>query len=238
MRQASFWRARLEAVVELDLDPGRAEPLGAAARDSALGSRAADDDARDPAASDRVDAGRRAPVVGAGLERDVERRPARALARRLERGDLGVRPAAAARASPRRRPRRRGRRRRRRPGSGRRPAPPLGELERPRAGSAPVAWTRVAGRRAAGPRGRRSRAPRRTGSRPLAQRADVLRPDAAVDLDVHPAAAARAAARIAVERLGHERLPRVARMDAHAEHEVDRRLARRVRRLVRRPSPD
>ena len=98
---------------------------------SGFGSRRADDDARDAAAIDGVDARRRSAVMGARLERDVERRAAGALARRLERDDLGVRaarplvPALADDLAVARR------RRRRRPGSGaRRAAAALGELER------------------------------------------------------------------------------------------------------------
>src|SRR4051812_29033743 len=83
-------RPRLEALLDLHVDPGRPEPLGPAARVLAR-IRGADDDPCDPGREDRVDAGRRAAVVRAGLQRDVERRAARLLPRRLERPNLGVR---------------------------------------------------------------------------------------------------------------------------------------------------
>ena len=52
------------------------------------------DDARDARRDDGVGAGRRPAEMRAGLERHIERRAARRLARLAERDDLGVRPAA------------------------------------------------------------------------------------------------------------------------------------------------
>ena len=56
-----------------------------------LGSRTAIDDARDARGDDRVDARRCLAVVRARLERHVHRRAARAITRRAQRVDLGVR---------------------------------------------------------------------------------------------------------------------------------------------------
>ena len=168
----------------------------------------------------------------ARLERDEERRPARTVTRRRQRRDLGVR-----RASPRvpaladdlavAHEHRADQWMRRLD----RPAPPLRELERPLQAHA-SAWTQstIRARQVLAAEDRRpgdeQRRPR------IAQRADVLRPDPAVDLYVYRPRQQRAQLRDALDRLGDERLPRVARMDAHAEGDVDRRLACRVRRLV------
>ena len=210
---------------ELDLDARRAQPLEPRPSVSRVRVAGGGHDARDPGRDDRVRARRRAPVVRARLERDVERRAARALAGRLERDDLGVRAALAlvpaladdlAVAA---------RRRRRRPGSG---ASCRGPARRARARA------RGSSRSASGSR-RAARYARR-GCRPspkialpatisvgarLAHGAHVLLVDAAVDLDERrrPARSSRSA-RDALERLGHELLARVAGMDAHAEHEV------------------
>ena len=67
--------------------------------------------------------------------------------------------------------------------------------------------------------------------------ADVLGPDATVDLDRHVRRQDRPQRANAVERLDHERLPRVTGLDAHAEDEVDLRPERRacgLRRARRR----
>ena len=81
---------RGEIVEELDLDPGVGEPREAASVDDGVRIARADDDTRDAGFDDRVGARRRAAVMGARLERDVERRAARLLARLLERRGLGV----------------------------------------------------------------------------------------------------------------------------------------------------
>ncbi len=104
---------------ELDLDAGGAQPREAAPVDLGVGSPTAHDHARDAGLDQRVGAGRLAAVVGAGLERDVRRRPARRrLAAGGERVRLGVRARRGARASPRRARARRARSRSRRRGSG------------------------------------------------------------------------------------------------------------------------
>ena len=82
--------SRGEIVEELDLDPGGAEALEPAPVDDRVRIASADDDARDSGGDDRVGARRRAPVVGARLERHVERRPARRVAGLLERDRLRV----------------------------------------------------------------------------------------------------------------------------------------------------
>ena len=84
--------SRLEAVVELDLDPGRAKPLEASGR-LRVRVEAAGDDPGDSRGEDRVDARRRAAMVGAGLHRHEERRAAGSVACRSERHDLAVRAA-------------------------------------------------------------------------------------------------------------------------------------------------
>ena len=82
-------RARLEAVVELGLDAGLAQPLETAGR---LGVRVAraGHDARHARGDRRLRARRRRAPVRARLHRHVERRAARPLARRGERDDLAV----------------------------------------------------------------------------------------------------------------------------------------------------
>src|SRR4029077_20379711 len=56
--------------------------------------------------------------------------------------------------------------------------------------------------------------------------ADVLRSDAAIDLDMHRLRHERPKLAHPLDRLRDERLPGVARVDAHAEHDVDLRLTR------------
>src|SRR5712691_906723 len=51
--------------------------------------------------------------------------------------------------------------------------------------------------------------------------ADVVRPDASVDLDVDVVRQQLAQRADASDRLGHELLARVARVDAHAEDEIE-----------------
>ena len=101
---------RLLAVRELHLDALVAQdPRAAAARLLARVLRG-DHDARHPGRQDRVGARRLAALVGAGLERHVERGPRRLVtagAAVLQRGDLGVADRRARRGSPRRSPRRR-----------------------------------------------------------------------------------------------------------------------------------
>ena len=82
-------RARLEAVVELGLDAGLAQPLEPAGR---LGVRVAraGHDPRDAGRDRRLGARRRRAPVRARLHRHVERRAARPLAGRGERDDLAV----------------------------------------------------------------------------------------------------------------------------------------------------
>ncbi len=83
--------AESELVVgELGVDTRLAEPLEAA---TVLRVRVElpRDDASDAGCEERVDARRRRAVVRAGLERDVHRRAACLLSRRLERDDLGMR---------------------------------------------------------------------------------------------------------------------------------------------------
>jgi hypothetical protein len=78
---------------ELDLDPR----FGQAGETAPVGLRVrvlrANDHARDACRGDRLRAGGSAPVMGAGLEGDVEDGAARALAGGSERRHLGVRPA-------------------------------------------------------------------------------------------------------------------------------------------------
>ena len=89
--------ARLEAVDQLGLDALLAQPRETAARLRVRIERPGDD-AGDPGGEHGVDAGRRRPVVGAGLHRHVERRAAGLLARRRERDDLAVAPVRLGRA--------------------------------------------------------------------------------------------------------------------------------------------
>ena len=80
----------LRAVAYLDGDTGGLE--GAAARAVHVRVGVADRvaDGSDAGLDQRRAAGRRAAGVGAGLQRDVDRRPARPLAGRAQRADLGV----------------------------------------------------------------------------------------------------------------------------------------------------
>ena len=64
----------------VDLDAAIAEDAGAAAGGLLARIIRGDDDAGNPGLEDRLDAGRLPPLVGAGLERDVHRRPRRVLA--------------------------------------------------------------------------------------------------------------------------------------------------------------
>jgi hypothetical protein len=82
--------ARSKIVEDLDLESRRADPLDAAAVDDRVGVAGTYDDPRDPRADDGVCAGRRAPVVRARLERDVEDRAVRRLSCRFERDHFGV----------------------------------------------------------------------------------------------------------------------------------------------------
>ena len=107
----------------------------------------ADHDPGDPGGEDRVGARRLAALVGAGLERDVHRRPGRVVAARAavgERRDLGVRGRRAARDGPRRSPRRRAAITAPTSGFGLTcAAAPLGELRAPAgAGPDPRLWRR------------------------------------------------------------------------------------------------
>src|SRR5581483_9458174 len=77
----------------LDADAGRAQLREARARDLRIRVLHGGDDAGDAGRDHRVGARRRAPVVAAGLEVDVERGPARPRARLRERERLGVREA-------------------------------------------------------------------------------------------------------------------------------------------------
>ncbi len=76
-------------VEQLDVDPGRAQLLDPSRRDGIRIERA-DHDARDTGGDHGVRARRRPPVVRARLERHVERRAARAIARLCECPRLGV----------------------------------------------------------------------------------------------------------------------------------------------------
>ncbi len=62
----------------VDRDPVRAEDLHAFARDLFVRIQTADHDPRDLMLQDRFRTGRRAPIVAAGFQRDVQRRAARA----------------------------------------------------------------------------------------------------------------------------------------------------------------
>ncbi len=81
------------AVGKLDLDARLAQPGEAAAVRLRVRIAGRRHDAGDSGRDDGVGARRRAALVRARLERDVERRAAGLLARRLERDHLGVRPA-------------------------------------------------------------------------------------------------------------------------------------------------
>src|SRR5581483_7401609 len=89
--------ARVERLDVFDVDPGTTQALGSAGRLRVRVVRAVDD-ALDAGGEDRVDAGRRRPVVVAGLERHVERRAARPLAGLVEDDALRVPPARLRRA--------------------------------------------------------------------------------------------------------------------------------------------
>ena len=109
-------RGRLLAGGELDLDAAVAKDPGPRPAAFSEGSSEAITTRAMPGLEDRVDAGRLAPLVGAGLERHVHRRPGRVVAARARsRRAPPARRAGrrARRGSPRRSPRRRGRRRRR-----------------------------------------------------------------------------------------------------------------------------
>ena len=87
---------RLGAGGEGDLDAAVAEDARAAAGGLLARIVGGDHDAGDPGLEDRLDAGRLPPLVGAGLERHVHRRPGRVLAPRAavrQRRPLGVQPA-------------------------------------------------------------------------------------------------------------------------------------------------
>src|SRR5579862_1214694 len=79
---------RREIIEELDRDPGFRDACEAASVDDGVGIARSDDDARNAGLDHRVGARRRAAVMRARLERDVERRTARALPRLLERRGL------------------------------------------------------------------------------------------------------------------------------------------------------
>ena len=163
-----------------------------------------------------------AAVVRARLERHVERRAARPLARRLERDDLGVRPARALVPALPHDLAVRERRPRRRPGSG---APFRG----PRSASSSARSRVLTDERRTSPRyaardvvaRRRPRSPRRAGRRPPRARRRRSRPSTPPSTWTSTSSGSRLAQLAdAVERLRHERLARVAGMDAHAEHDV------------------
>src|SRR5262249_2121977 len=82
--------ARGEIVQELDLDSRSAKAFQPAPVHKRIGVAGAGDDACDPCFHDGVDARRRAAVVGAWLERDVESRAARGVSGLLERNHLGM----------------------------------------------------------------------------------------------------------------------------------------------------
>ena len=83
-------RGGLSPVAGADLDAARAESLGAAAVDPRVGVGERVLDAPDPAGDQRLRAGGRAPVVRAGLERDVGGGAAREAAGLGERDDFRV----------------------------------------------------------------------------------------------------------------------------------------------------
>ena len=83
--------ARLPELRDLDLDPRLAQTGEAAAVDLRIRVADRSHHARDAGLDDRVGARRRAAEMRARLERDVQRRAARPLARLLERRNLGVR---------------------------------------------------------------------------------------------------------------------------------------------------
>lgn len=76
-------------VDELDLDTRRAQELDPSRR-LRIRVSGTDDDARDPLAQHPIGAGRSGPLVGARLERHVQRRPPRARPRLIEGDDLRV----------------------------------------------------------------------------------------------------------------------------------------------------
>ena len=84
--------ARGEEVGVLDVDAGRAQDVEASCR-FRVRVTGAGDDFRHARRDERVGARRRRAVVGTRLHRHVQRRAARAPARRLQRDDLGVRAA-------------------------------------------------------------------------------------------------------------------------------------------------
>ena len=79
----------LEPVVELDLDAERAKPLEPTRR-LRVRVEATGDDPCDAGLCDRVNAGRRLPVMGARLHGHVERRPASATSGGGKRHELAV----------------------------------------------------------------------------------------------------------------------------------------------------
>ena len=83
----------LGADADRDLDPGGTQPREPGAGHPWIRILERRDDTRDAGADQRVDAGRRAPVVRAGLEGDIGRGAARAVAGPGQRAGLGVGPA-------------------------------------------------------------------------------------------------------------------------------------------------
>jgi len=75
----------------LDADAGLLQPADPLAGDAPIGIHHRDDDTADPGVHHRVGTGRRAALVGAGLEGDVERSPSCARSRAIDRQPLGVR---------------------------------------------------------------------------------------------------------------------------------------------------
>ena len=202
VRHASFWRRARRArspSASSTSTPRLAKPLRARRRPPPGSDRRRPTTTRaTPAARTASAHGGVAAVVRARLERDVERRPARPLAGRLERDDLARAARLAARASPPPRPRR--------PrtttaptigfGLGR-PAAALGELERALEvlGSRDGAGEAAVRRAGCRPR-RRSRSRRRSGRRPpRARRATFSAVIAAVHLHEHLVGQRRRAAR-------------------------------------------
>src|SRR6185369_7105606 len=80
-------------LTDLDVDPGRPQPLETAPGDPRIGIAVAGHDLGDPRRDHRVSARRRAAVVRAGLQGHIERRAARPLSGVAERLDLGMRTA-------------------------------------------------------------------------------------------------------------------------------------------------
>ena len=169
-------------------------------------------------------------MVGAGLERDVERRAARPLAGGLER----ARPRRAATPGPPYQPSPTTSSVRDDDGADQRvrvldlPAAALRELERPLEGSSPAAGP-AAGRRRGSSR-RRPRSPATNSGAPASwsSRCSPSPTPPSTWIGIVAGSSSRSR-RIRSSRLRHERLARVAGVDAHAEDEVDARLDGRRR---------